>query len=162
MVNRSSATLSGIGSEVVAPAELPIPVISSAFRLVGGGQIVTRQEGEHAGEWNGVSHVSCLIGKWRIGGEARRWAVQLTVWVSGAERIETRHRDAKGVPTISLSSLVGEKVGRRSSEDPRASYPSAPAGVREPRKAAVANPILAVHPGPKVRNYLNQPGDLMG
>lgn len=101
MVNRSRATLSGIGSDVVAPAELPSPVISSVFRLVAGGRIVTRQKGEHAGQWNGVSYVSCLIGKWRIGGEARRRAVQLTVWVSGAERIETRHCDAKGVPTIS-------------------------------------------------------------
>jgi hypothetical protein len=42
-VNRSSDTLSGIGGDVVAPAELPVTATNlSAFRLVDGGQIVPR------------------------------------------------------------------------------------------------------------------------
>lgn len=65
---------------------------------------------------NGDSYVSCLIGKWRIGGEARRQAIRLTVWVFGAKRIETRHRDAKGVSNLSLKSRgrEGWKEGKGS------------------------------------------------
>lgn len=58
MVNRSSATLSGIGCDIVAPAELPIPVISSVFRIIGGGRIVASRRRACWGlEWG----VLCVV-----------------------------------------------------------------------------------------------------